>query len=710
MSVKSRLMTQSGEHWATDDGEDNGDLIVFLVPPVPNYAAPPPPVSPNVSPRPSISSSAGIPFSRSITSAPHKPPTSSNSHSVPPNRPPSHNAPPIPTKAAPSAPRKDIRNSNGLTNSTGAHNVPFSSDAPTPTLTPSKTAPLRPQPKVSHIAPSSSPNLAALRNHPLSNTVAALPSLEAKKSALPALPSNPAPNRPAKSTGTDLSYKPMILVPVLPVGPNGVVRETNLSPRELAASNGSKGGNSSNGSSNANSSSNGGNTSPRDVNYAAAHARSVSVSASMQQTPYQLPIGGAAKLSISPRDRAGSAAAGGSTTLPAPGGPQPSIITAPSRPSLRVDDSISDNRVIQEIVITHEDYVQDLCLTLSVFALPMKERSVVPADVHDIFFEGLETLISVEQAMMRDLKGKKALKPIDVALIFQAHLTSLHCYIPFCARQDRTLKLMTEQLSTNPSFASFCEEVRKIPECRGLSFDAFIIKPLQRLCKLPLLFRELSKSLDSGSIGSSANGANGSNANFSNSLTSLPSLSSQSSANLTKNGAINPMPNSAHRDGGSGSAAGPLITEERRKVDATQFMLEQILDEINQSTGDADKLVDLERNLLKKYPHIATLNLQHRKLLLDGDIAWVVKESRDQVKLRMGHFWLLDQVLLFCRSPKELDFIMPLNTASISKNLPSVQNFNYVLELSDMTANGLVTRKLCSTDSDLYHTLITKLS
>lgn len=708
MSVKSRLMTQSGEHWANDDGEDNGDLIVFLVPPVPNYAAPPPPVGTNVSPRPGMSSSAGIPFPKSTSSTPHKPPTSANTHSVPPHRPPSHNAPPVPTKVAPTAPRKDIRNSNGLANSSGAHNVPISADGPTPALTPSKTAPLRPQPKVSHIGPTSSPNLAAIRNHPLSNTVAAFPGLEAKKSAHPPVPSNPAPNRPAKSTGTDVSYKPMILVPVLPVGPNGVVRETSLSPRELAASNGSKGNNSVNGSSTANSSSNGGNTSPRDGNYAAAHARSVSVSASMQQTPYQLPIGGPAKFSLTARDRAGSAAAGvSSTTLPAPGGTQ-SIITAPSRPSLRVDDSISDNRVIQEIVITHEDYVQDLCLTLSVFALPMKERSIVSADVHDIFFEGLENLISVEQAMMRDLKGKKALKPIDVAQIFQAHLTSLHVYIPFCARQDRTLKLMTEQLSTNPSFASFCEEVRKIPECRGLSFDAFIIKPLQRLCKLPLLFRELSKTLDAGSNGASA--SNGSGAAFSNSLTSLPSLSSQSSANLTRSGAINPTPNSAHRESSSAAGAGPLITDERRKVDATQFMLEQILDEINQSTGDADKLVDLERNLLKKYPHIATLNLQHRKLLLDGDIAWVVKESKDQVKLRMGHFWLLDQVLLFCRSPKELDFIMPLNTASISKNLPAVQNFNYVLELSDMTANGLVTRKLCLTDSDLYHTLITKLS
>lgn len=702
MSVKSRLMTQSGEHWAAEDGgEDNGDFIVFLVPPVPNYAAPPPPVSPNVSPRPSTSSYNGAPPSHTNAIHTSKQHPTSNAHSVPPHRPPTHNAPPIPTKTAPSAPKKDIRNSNGLTNSTGTHNVPFSGESTASRLAPSKPAPPTPTTKSPVNNGGMSPGLAALRNHPMSNTVAALPSLENKKAPHPSSTANAIPSRPSnpKFTGSELSIKPMILVPVLPVGPGGIVREqTSLSPRELAASNGAK----PNGVISNNASAINGfgvhDTSPRDGNYGTTHARSVSVSANMQPAGYQLPTGAPTKLPSSARDRAVSAVAGGSLSI---SGPTPqSRITAPStRPGLRVDDSISDNRVIQEIVITHEDYVQDLCLILSVFALPMKERSIVSSDVHDIFFEGIETLISVEQVMMRDLKGKKGLKPIDVALIFQANLSSLHSYIPFCSRQDRTLKLMTDQLTSNPAFASFCEEVRKVPECRGLSFDAFIIKPLQRLCKLPLLFRELSKSLDASGNSANASSAAAGGANgFSSSLASLPSLG----------GGRNPAPPGSNTPSSTPSV--PVITEERRKVDATQFMLEQILDEINQSTGDADKLVELERNLVKKYPNIATLNLQHRKLLLDGEIAWVVKESKDQVKLRMGHFWLLDQVLLFCRSPKELDFIMPLNTVSISKNLPPVQNFNYVLELSDMTATGLITRKLCVTDQALYHTLITKLS
>jgi len=328
----------------------------------------------------------------------------------------------------------------------------------------------------------------------------------------------------------------------------------------------------------------------------------------------------------------------------------PSAITAPNRPSLRIDDSISDNRVIQELVITHEDYVKDLRLLRSVFQNPMKERSLVAADVHTIFFEGLEDIIRAEELLLKDMLGRKGLQPLNLANLFDSHMKGLQVYIPFCARQDQTLKLMTEQMTINPTFAAFCDEVRKDPNCRGLSFDAFIIKPLQRMCKLPLLFREILKGISD------------------------------------------------------------TTSEDHRRIEATQGSFEKILDEINTSTGNAEKLIELERNLSKKYPQIESLRLQHRKLLLDGEIAWVVKQTKDQAKLRPGRFWLFDQLLIFCRSPKELDFVMPLNTVSISKNLPPVQNFSYVFELSDMTAQGLVIRKLCLSDKELYDTLLTKLS
>jgi hypothetical protein len=597
MSVQNQYVVQGGEHWEAEEGAEDGDLVVFLIPPLPTYAAPPPPSAFSEEPRkPTESNSASIPV-KHVASIYEKSAPLAEQPKTAPNRLPRNQAPSIPVRPLPLTPGQ----SNGtlLPPKRRPRSGSFG-DKPSEAA-PSRPVPPKPTgaPPIPNKPPPVSPtNPNPTRSHSVSATLASLPQFESRNKfgSMPPLPNAPAPSRPVKAP-LDLSIKPALLVPVLPVANPGNISPRDISPHSAPSSS---------------------NPSPRNT---------------YQSLPVN--IGTGAILTRTP-SKVGEVS--------------PSSITAPNRPSLRIDDSISDNRVIQEIVITHQDYVKDLHIIRSVFDIPMKERSIVSAEVHKIFFEGICDVIRVEEYVLQDMIGKKGLQPVDMAHLFTSHMRSLQVYIPFCARQDQTLKLMTEQLTVNAAFTTFCEEVRKDPNCRGLSFDAFIIKPLQRLCKMPLLFRELLKGFSEE------------------------------------------------------------ITEEKKKLETTQMALEKILDEINQSTGAAERLIELERNLIKKYPQIESLNLQHRKFIIDGEIAWVVKQTKDQAKLRLGHFWLLDQLLLFCRSPKELDFIMPLNTVSISRHLPPVQNFNFVFELSDMTAQGLVTRKLCTSDRELYDTLLTKLS
>jgi hypothetical protein len=52
----------------------------------------------------------------------------------------------------------------------------------------------------------------------------------------------------------------------------------------------------------------------------------------------------------------------------------------------------------------------------------------------------------------------------------------------------------------NSLFQTFLEYNKYRPECRGLNIDAFIIKPVQRICKYPLLLRELLKQCEEGTL------------------------------------------------------------------------------------------------------------------------------------------------------------------------------------------------------------------
>jgi len=68
-------------------------------------------------------------------------------------------------------------------------------------------------------------------------------------------------------------------------------------------------------------------------------------------------------------------------------------------------------------------------------------------------------------------------------------------YGVYCANNEEALELC-EKLTDNKKskFYALHERVRSLPQARGLSLVDYLIMPVQRLCKYPLLFRELLKN------------------------------------------------------------------------------------------------------------------------------------------------------------------------------------------------------------------------
>ncbi len=64
-------------------------------------------------------------------------------------------------------------------------------------------------------------------------------------------------------------------------------------------------------------------------------------------------------------------------------------------------------------------------------------------------------------------------------------------YSVFCANQDQSLKLLTELQARNARFASWLQHNQTKFLSRGLDLQAFLVKPIQRVCKYPLFLREM---------------------------------------------------------------------------------------------------------------------------------------------------------------------------------------------------------------------------
>ena len=67
-------------------------------------------------------------------------------------------------------------------------------------------------------------------------------------------------------------------------------------------------------------------------------------------------------------------------------------------------------------------------------------------------------------------------------------------YAIFCVNQSRTMRLLELHKEQNSPFAQFVEEMISDQELSGLPLLSYVIKPVQRLCKYPLLLRELIKA------------------------------------------------------------------------------------------------------------------------------------------------------------------------------------------------------------------------
>lgn len=69
---------------------------------------------------------------------------------------------------------------------------------------------------------------------------------------------------------------------------------------------------------------------------------------------------------------------------------------------------------------------------------------------------------------------------------------SFHVYCIYAANYPAAMKLIYGYQS-KPDIKDQLHKWMSAPEGRGLSLESFLIKPVQRICKYPLLIRELEK-------------------------------------------------------------------------------------------------------------------------------------------------------------------------------------------------------------------------
>ena len=146
--------------------------------------------------------------------------------------------------------------------------------------------------------------------------------------------------------------------------------------------------------------------------------------------------------------------------------------------------------VLAEILKTEKAYVADMGVLCDTWILPLRAAQVLSKDEESAVFSNAEVIRGVNSQLLTALEpSEPAVEPVQgVASAFSKMAPFLRCYAEYCSNFVTAQETLDRMRAKSPKVeAAF----QKAELASMMPVGSMLIKPVQRLCKYPLLFREL---------------------------------------------------------------------------------------------------------------------------------------------------------------------------------------------------------------------------
>ncbi|KAJ3024459.1 UNVERIFIED_CONTAM: cytochrome c oxidase subunit 1 [Siphonaria sp. JEL0065] len=153
--------------------------------------------------------------------------------------------------------------------------------------------------------------------------------------------------------------------------------------------------------------------------------------------------------------------------------------------------------VVYELIETEADYVRDLGIMVNLHQREMLNSKILDEITVSTIFSNVEDLISANSGLLDKLIAKRD-ENLVINQLADVFLESTHTsvwaesYTIYCSNYPLAMKIVTK-LMADDKVKTVMQSLTANPVARGLSLESFLIKPVQRICKYPLLLRELLK-------------------------------------------------------------------------------------------------------------------------------------------------------------------------------------------------------------------------
>lgn len=190
-------------------------------------------------------------------------------------------------------------------------------------------------------------------------------------------------------------------------------------------------------------------------------------------------------------------------------GPESSSLPPNNATPRQLSDADKLRKVICELVETERTYVKDLNCLIGRYLTPLQKESFLTQDELDVLFGNLLEMLEFQVEFLKTLEDGTRLVPdlekLERVEEFKKILFSLggsflyyadrfKIYSAFCASHTKVPKVLVKA-KTDAAFKAFLDE-RNPKQQHSSTLESYLIKPIQRVLKYPLLLRELHSLTD----------------------------------------------------------------------------------------------------------------------------------------------------------------------------------------------------------------------
>ncbi|XP_048837180.1 rho guanine nucleotide exchange factor TIAM1-like isoform X3 [Brienomyrus brachyistius] len=189
--------------------------------------------------------------------------------------------------------------------------------------------------------------------------------------------------------------------------------------------------------------------------------------------------------------------------------PSPDSPLPPTATPRQLSDADKLRKVVSELVETERTYVKDLNCLIEKYLTPLQQEKFLTQDELDVLFGNLVEMVEFQVEFLKTLEDgtrlvpdleklervdqfKKVLFSLGGSFLYYADRFKI--YSAFCASHTKVPKVLVKA-KTDPNFKAFLD-ARNPRQQHSSTLESYLIKPIQRVLKYPLLLKELYSLTD----------------------------------------------------------------------------------------------------------------------------------------------------------------------------------------------------------------------